>query len=227
MGEKEILRAIEADAGRPGFDGQFRIGRVVDVGQEFNLDAVGRDGLLVAVLDKPIAHVDEFALQLAIGRLRLGIGLEVHVSFPAVENEEIAGLHLPQDATQAGHRGDSQRPSQDGRVPGAAPRFGNDSSHVQLFENEGLRGQNLRRHHDDRFVADHGRAFLRLIQGELSDYPAHDVADVGQALLEVFIRDVGEQGYVLAQNFVQGGAGIDLFFQDNRLDLGDERRIAQ
>ena len=68
--------------------------------------------------------------------------------------------------------------------------------------------------------------FLRLIQGKLGDHPAHDVADVGQPFPEVLVGYLGEQGRVLVEDFVERGAGVDLFLQDVRLDL-NKRRVEQ
>ena len=117
--------------------------------------AVGRDRLQVAVLDQPIAQVDVLALQLAIGRLDLGAGIEMDVAFAAVQGDQVAGVDLAQDAAQARDGRDAQRPGQDGGVAGGAAGLGDDAGDLQAVERQRLRRQDLRGHEDDRLVGRH------------------------------------------------------------------------
>ena len=203
MGQEEVLGAVQADAAGPDLDGHLRVGRAVDVGQQLHLDAVARDRLLIAILDQPIAQIDIFALQLAIRGLRFRIGFDVDVAFAGIESDEVAGLHLLENAAHAGNRGNAQRPGQNGRVPGAAPRLGDDAGHLHLVEHQGLRRQDFRSHDDQRFLAADARPALGLMQGQLRHHPAHHVADVGDAFLQIFVGNPGEQGGVFVEHFME------------------------
>ena len=131
-----------------------------------------------------------------------------------------------EDAAQPGDGRDAQRPGQDGGVAGAAAGLGDDAGDLELLEQQRLRRQDLRGDEDDRLVA--GEAVrCAVVQGELGHDAADDVADVGHALLEVLVLDLGEEGGVFVEHLVQGGAGVDVALQDARLDLADQGGVAE
>ncbi len=188
--------------------------------------AVARHRLLIAVLDQPVAHVHVLALQLAVGRLHLGARPQIDVSLAAVQGDQVAGLHFTQDAAQARDRGDAERPRQDGGVAGGAAGLGDDAGHLQPVERQRLRRQDFRGDDDDGFVDFQGVAMAILLQSQLGDDAADDITDVGHAFLEVLVLDLAEEGGVLVEHVVQGGAGIDVLGEDGILDACGEYGVA-
>ena len=63
---------------------------------------------------------------------------------------------------------------------------------VAAVDHRCLRRKDLRSDEDDRLV-DRQRGLL-LVAGQLGQHPPDDVAQVGQALLEVRVGDLAEQG---------------------------------
>src|SRR5207249_3479674 len=65
------------------------------------------------------------------------------------------------------------------------------------------------------------------LDGEVADDPADHVADVGEALAQVFVGDLREQGGVLGQRLVEGGDGVLAFAADAVVDLADQGGVAE
>src|SRR5205823_7991821 len=122
------LGAVQPDPGGAGAPGQLGVGGAVDVGQQLDAGAVGGDGLQVVVLDQQAGRqVGVLAMELAVGRLDLGAGVEVDVPLAAVQGDQVAGADLAHQALEAGDGGDAQAAGQDGGVPGGGPGLGQDA----------------------------------------------------------------------------------------------------
>ena len=104
VGEEEVFGPEQADAGGADLLGGLGVGRVVDVGQQLDLGAVGADGGLVAVEDEAVLQVEELALHLAVGGGRLGVGADQDEPFAAVDDDRVAGADLGGDPDDARRR---------------------------------------------------------------------------------------------------------------------------
>ncbi len=66
-----------------------------------------------------------------------------------------------------------------------------------------------------------------LLEGKLGHDATDDVTNIGQALLQVFIRDFVEDFRVVFQCFLKRGPGIDFLVEDDGFDFGVQGRMAQ
>src|SRR5438094_437844 len=98
MSEEEILGAIQTNAAGTYLRGHGGIGRAVDVGQEFDRDAVQGNRLLIAVFNQALAQVEILALKFAVGGFDFGPGVDVDVSFSAIECDQVARMDLAENA---------------------------------------------------------------------------------------------------------------------------------
>ena len=71
------------------------------------------------------------------------------------------------------------------------------------------------------------RRRLRLVVRELGHDPADDVAQVGEASLEVGVGDLAEEGGVFLERLLQGGGGVDALLADAGENLADHGRVAE
>ena len=225
MRQEQVFGAIQPDAGGAGGAGRRRVGGTVDVGQQLQTDAVGGDRLLIAVLDQPAGEVGVLALQLAIGRLHLRTGIEINVSLAAIDGDQVAGVHLAQQAAQSGDGGNAEGAGEDGGVAGGAARFGDDAGDQMAVERQRLRRQNLLGDEDDRLMRIELGKMVFAVQ--LRENAADHVAEVGHALLQIRVGDLAEQLVIFVENLAQGGRGVDVAFENGGSDARAERRIAQ
>src|SRR5207237_591067 len=130
-------------------------------------------------------------------QLDLGTGVEVDVALAAVQGDHVAGLDLGEDAAQSGHGGDAQGAGEDGGVAGGGAGLGEDAGDPAALDEGGLGGQDLRGDEDDRLLEVEGG--LVDLAGELDQDAADDVAQVGEALLEVGVGDACEDAGVLVE----------------------------
>ena len=176
----------------PIADGRLGIDRAVDVGQQFQLDAVGGPAGWSRFVGQLILEQEELALQLEIGAALLGVGIDQHVPAAAVDDDRVAGLHLPQDAAHARDGRDAAAAGDDGGVAGLAAGLRDDAADVDVAQGDGLRGEQFVGHDDHR-----ARTVLLFI-GHLTEQgdpkPDDHVADVVQSFFQVFVVGAGEEG---------------------------------
>ena len=226
VGQEQVLGAVQADAAGPDARGRGRVDHRVDVGQQLDPLAVGGDRLQVAVLDQRVAQVDVLALQLAVGGLDLRAGVEDDVPLAAVHDQQVAVVDLRR-ATRSGPR----RPGCPARGPGwrrgrcVPPASVTIPATGSLSNIAACDGRISGATRMTGSLAP--RACRSFSSGQLGDDLLDHVADVGHPLAQVLVADAGEQDVVLFQRLVQGGGGVELVVEDERLDLGDEGRVAE
>ena len=111
-------------------------------------------------------------------------------------------------------------------MPGTSTCLGDDADDLEALENHYLRRQHLRRHQDDLLIAFQASPGV-LVQCQLRHDALGDVADVGHALLQIFILNFLEKLGIIVEHLLQGGTRIHLFGKDDRFYLGDKGRVAQ
>ena len=134
----------------PIADGRSGVEPPVDVGQQLQIDAVGRAGRLIAVGGELVLEQEELAFQLEIGAPLLGIGIDQHVSAAAIDDKRVAGLHMAQNAPHARDGGNAAAAGDDRGVAGLAAGLGHDAADIDVAERDDLRRQQLIGHDDHR-----------------------------------------------------------------------------
>ncbi len=94
VGQVEVFRAEQADPRGSHRLGCLHVGHVVDVGQETQFHAVGRDGRLVAIGGQLVLEMKELALQLAIRRAALRVRIDRDVSIASVDDDGVARVDV-------------------------------------------------------------------------------------------------------------------------------------
>ncbi len=219
MGEEQILGPEQADAGRADLLGGLGVGQVVDVGEQLDLSAVGALGGEVAIGDQPVLEIEEFALDLAIGRGRLLIGPNDDHAVAAVDDHQVAALDLAHDPLDARDGRDAAAPCQDRRVAGRPAKLGDDArrSAGRRGSSPGWAGSRvppgspIRRRcgtHRPRSVWPNSSA------GQVRLDPQDHVADVGHPLAKEILLDPRELRRVAVHHDLKRRQRRQLLFLD-------------
>ena len=74
-----------------------------------------------------VFEIEKFAFELQVGCPGFVVGVDHHTAFFAVDDNRVAGLHLPQDVPHARHGGNPAAPRDNRGVTGLAAPLGDNS----------------------------------------------------------------------------------------------------
>ena len=178
--------------------GRLHVGHAVDVGQQFQLDAVGCQGRLVAVGGQLILEMEELAFQLAIGRTCLRIRVDSHVPVAAVDDDGVARVDLPQDPPHAGDGRNAATAGQDRRMTGLAAGLRDDALDLDVAQRHDLGGQQFVGHDDQRPLQRIHGARTRHVR-QMRAQPHDDIPHVIEPLPQIFVFGPGEERRVFVR----------------------------
>ena len=110
-------------------------------------------------------------------------------------------------------------------MSGGAAELGNNAGDFHALEGHRLRRQNFRGHQNDGFFEIDSA--VAILEGELGGNATQDVADVGHALAQIVVFDLGKKAGVFVQRFLKGRASIHVVIEDGRPDFLNQGGVAE
>ena len=99
--EIEIFRAKQADAAGSHGDRGPGVDAAVDVGEQFQIDAVLRARRLITIGGELVLEKEELPLQLQIGAALLRIGVDQDVPAAGIDDDGIPRFHMAENVPHA------------------------------------------------------------------------------------------------------------------------------
>jgi hypothetical protein len=198
-----------------GFFGQL------DIGVQHDIDAVQRNGWLIAQQAELGALVGIHRLTAAIFLKNAIRRVDHHRAGRAVDDEHVAITHQLAHVAHGHHGGHTHAARYDGGVGGGAAQVGDERGEAAAAQAQHVRGRNVVRHDHQRVVATHMRHVGQdgRRAGQHMQHPFNYLADVGPALAQVFVFHGIE---LLAQHLAlrrQRPFGVVVSFGDQRQRL--------